>query len=52
MDPAFAEGPGGCLLSRVWNRLTASEVSSMAEVRYPAWGPHNPIQTTPAHKKK
>lgn len=41
--------------ARAWNRLKASKMSSVAEVRYPGWGPHNPIQSTlprPLRKKK
>ena len=36
MDPALAEGPGGASSAGAWDRLTASEVSSVAEGRYPA----------------
>lgn len=43
----LGKGPGRCLLSlSLEQTLTARETSSMAAVRYPARGPHNPIQIT------
>lgn len=54
--PRLGDGPGRCLLSPSLEQThPARDVSSMTAVRYPARGPHNPIQTTlpyPPRKKK
>lgn len=54
MDPALGRGLADASSSGAWNRLMASQVSSMAEVRHSARRSHNPIQTTlpPPSKKK
>ena len=54
--PRLRDGPGRWPLSPSLEQIhPASDVSSMTAVRYPARGPHNPIQTTlpyPPKKKK
>ena len=52
--PPSRRGLADASLAGAWNRLTASEVSSMAEVRYPVWGLITQFRllSRPSFKKK